>query len=218
MELERVGGEAHAAVQRADHRPRLTAAHRQVLAHGEHAPALRVGERRVVDVLADVVLVHADRAVVRQRQVLRVDEVHGDRGVRRVLERDVPEPRGRPCGEHQREGDAEPCHSPVARSPAASSRSASGLRGPSSGVHASVGAEPPQIEVGRPALHLRSREQVEHDVAVLHAAERAVGVHLHDETGRALVAAGPGGPGCRHRVSSFIGVWVDVPPVVYPLK
>jgi hypothetical protein len=60
VELESVSGEAHAAVQRADHRPRLTAAHRQVLASGEHAPALRVGERRVVDVVADVVLVHAD--------------------------------------------------------------------------------------------------------------------------------------------------------------
>ena len=108
VELERVSGEAHAAVQRADHRPRLTAAHRQVLASGEHAPALRVGERRVVDVVADVVLVHADCAVVRQRKVLRVDEVHGDLGVRRVLHPDVPQPRGAFLGEHQREGDAEP--------------------------------------------------------------------------------------------------------------
>lgn len=33
---------------------------------------------------------HADRAILRQRKVLRVDEVHGDRGVRRVLEHRQP--------------------------------------------------------------------------------------------------------------------------------
>ena len=45
---------------------------------------------------------------MRQRKILRVDEVHGDLGVRRVLHPDVPQPRGAFLGEHQREGDAEP--------------------------------------------------------------------------------------------------------------
>jgi hypothetical protein len=200
VELERVSGEADAAVQRADHRPRLTAAHRQVLASGEHAPALRVGERRVVDVLANVVLVHADCAVVRQRKVLRVDEVHGDLGVCRVLHPDVPQPRGAFLGEHQRERDAEPEALAGRSQPGGVEPQRERTTRPEKWRPRDLVAKPPQIEVGWPALHLRSREQVEHDVAVLHAADRAVGVHVHGKPGGALVAAG-----LCHRGVSFIG-------------
>src|SRR6266436_3018956 len=39
MELQCVGGEADSVTQRTDHRPRVTPAHRQVLADGEHGAA-----------------------------------------------------------------------------------------------------------------------------------------------------------------------------------
>ncbi|MBZ5590096.1 MAG: S26 family signal peptidase, partial [Acidobacteriia bacterium] len=153
-----------------------------------------------------VVGVPGDRAILRQGKVLRVEEVHGDRGVRRVPDGDVPEPRGGSRGEHQRQGNGEPEPLAGRPQPGRVEPRREGTAWPEQWRPRDVGTEPPQIDVGRPALHLRSREQVEHDVAVLHPAERPVGIHVHDETGRALVAAGPGGLGCRHRVSSFIGV------------
>ena len=50
--------------------------------------------------------------------------------------------------------------------------------------------EPAEIEVRRPALHLVAEEQVEHDVLVVHTADRAVGIHLHDQAGGTFEADG----------------------------
>jgi hypothetical protein len=107
MQRERVGRAAGTTAERADDRPRMAAAHGQVLPHGEHRPTRRMRERRVVDVLAHVVLVHAHRAVGRERQVLHVDQVDDGGGRAGVLERHVPEPRRRVRCERERRGEAD---------------------------------------------------------------------------------------------------------------
>ena len=78
------------------------------------------------------------------------------------------------------------CHSPSTRRPCASTRTAAGLRGPSSGIDSITASLPAQVDVGRATLDLGSQEQVENDVAVVHAPDRAVRVHLHAEARRAL--------------------------------
>jgi hypothetical protein len=67
---ECVGGEVRAAPEGSDHRPGMAASDRQILSDRQHASARRMGERRVVDVLARVVLVQPDGAVVGERDVL----------------------------------------------------------------------------------------------------------------------------------------------------
>ena len=57
----------------------MAAADAMVLAHREHGAALGVRERRVIEVLADVVLVLSHGAVVGEREVLGVDQVERQR-------------------------------------------------------------------------------------------------------------------------------------------
>ncbi|MFH0814102.1 MAG: hypothetical protein V2A69_14880 [Pseudomonadota bacterium] len=46
------------------------------------------------------------------------------------------------------------------------------------------------VEVGRTALDLGAEEQVKEDVAVVHAPDRAIGVHLYAQSGRAFETKG----------------------------
>jgi hypothetical protein len=50
----------------------------------------------------------------------------------------------------------------------------------------------PQVEVGRPPLDLGAEEEVDEDVAVVHAPDGTVGVHLHAQSGRAFKTHGKG--------------------------
>ncbi len=115
VELERVGREARRRGRASPTSAHgVPAVHREVLPDREHEAALGVHERRVVDVLAHVVLVHADRAVGCERQILRVHERRRSRARCPTLaRREVPEPRRRRRGEHERERrSGSPCHSP----------------------------------------------------------------------------------------------------------
>jgi hypothetical protein len=103
MKVERVGREARGAMQRSENDPRMAAAHGLVLAHRQHGAAFGMHERRVIEVLADVVLVLAHGAVVAEREILGVNQVDRQRRVAGVLERYVPEPRGRVLRESQRD-------------------------------------------------------------------------------------------------------------------
>ena len=127
-----------ARAERADERPRMAAADREVLPHGEHDAARGVRERRVVDVLAHVVLVHAHGAVVRRAPGPARGSGRASRGSRAdVLEPHVPEPRGRASARARATTRKRmPSHSPRAREARARRDAiARGLRGPSSGVH-----------------------------------------------------------------------------------
>ena len=101
MELERVGRKAHAPAKRAHERPRMEAAHRQVLAHGQGGAALGMNEGRVVDVVAHVVLVEAHGAVMSERQILRMNQIDRLAGGTDVLDGHVPEPRGCRARQHE---------------------------------------------------------------------------------------------------------------------
>ena len=132
--LERVGREAARAAERAEQRPRMAAAHREVLPHREHHAALRVLERRVVHIVADVELVVAHEAVVGEAEILGVEQV----------EPAAPSPTFSSSTCQNQAGllsastsDAQkrmPRHSPRARKPRSSCENRAGLRGPSSGI------------------------------------------------------------------------------------
>jgi hypothetical protein len=101
VELERIGREARPSPERTDRGPRVASVDGEVLSRRHDPAASRMRERRVIEVLAHVVLVHADRAVGRDREVLRVEEVERRSRRARVLQRDVPEPRGLRLREHE---------------------------------------------------------------------------------------------------------------------
>src|SRR6185437_4044540 len=145
-----------------------------VLARGDQHAALRIREWRVIEVLADVVLVHAHRAVGGQREILRVREVQLLRFGRAVGQGDVPEPDGRLCGQHQRNLVIDALPGAAAREDAgrrsAETRRARGAekRRPGSAAGAA-----PQEEIGRARLDFTADEQVHGRPATVQAAHRA---------------------------------------------
>ncbi len=181
MQLQCVGAEAVAVAQRSDAKPWLPPADREVLPHGEHRPERRVLQWRVIEVLADVVLVQPHRAVVGQRNVLCVDQIDPACLACGVLQRDMPEPRRRRPGQHQRHAKAQarPLAGDLDAVPARadSARAA----GPEQRRPFDAGAMAAQIEVGRTALELVAEKGVDHHVAVIDASDGAVPVHLHDQ-------------------------------------
>src|SRR5262245_27199654 len=50
-----------------------------------------------------------------------------------------------------------------------------------------------QVDVGWPALRLIPQKEIEHNFAVIHAPDRAIGVDLHRQPGWAFQVVGPGG-------------------------
>ena len=99
---------------------------------------------------------------MRERQVLRVDEVDGRGRGAGVLEPDVPEPRRRRLARAR--ARARSGCPPTRRGPRAGRRRGGpcpGSRGPRSGVDAIVAAVAAQVEVRRSALDLAAEEQVQ---------------------------------------------------------
>ena len=184
MELDRVGAKALRAPQRSGDEPRMAAADAEVLPHRQHDAARRVLQRRVVDVLAEVVLVQPHRGVLRERNVLRADEIHR-LGVRAgVLQRDVPEPRRRRLGQHQRhaKGDALPLTRDVQRVGVEPHRARAARPEQRRPLHARAVA--PQVQVGRAALQFVAEEGVHDHRAAIDAMDRPIGVHVHRQPGR----------------------------------
>jgi hypothetical protein len=182
IQIERVGGEAGRVPERTEHQPRLAPSHRQVLPDGDDRTVLGVRERCVVDVLAHVILVHSHGAVVRQREILGVDDVHRLRARADVLERDVPEPRGRQLRQDERsaEADVPPL---AARDEPVVAMDRRQARRTEKRNRLDLRSVPTEMEVRRAALDLVAEEQVQDDVAVIDPPDRAVAVHLHAEPG-----------------------------------
>ena len=102
-QLNDVGGPSAGDPQAADQQPRGRTGH--VLPDGNRRPVPGDLDRRVVQVLADVVLVAAHRTQGRQRHVLHVHQVELGRRRPMVRHAHVPEPGGLPLGQTQRDGD-----------------------------------------------------------------------------------------------------------------
>jgi hypothetical protein len=147
-------------------------------------------ERRVVEVLAHVILVEPHRTVGGESQVLGVDQVHRDGGRSRVFQHHVPEPGG--CrlgqGQHDREPDALPFAGPTDLLAVGSD--ASRARWAQQRDRFDDVADAPEVEVGGTAFDLVAGEEVEEDFAMVEPAERAVGVELDAKAGRAREAEG----------------------------
>ncbi len=122
IKIERIGGEGGGTPQRADQAPGVASIRRLVLPRGDQGPALRIGQRRVIDVLTDVVLVHSHRAVGCESEILRIGQVQLLRLRRGVRQADVPEPDGRIGREHERNVVVDTLPRAVPRQPAVCSR------------------------------------------------------------------------------------------------
>ena len=162
MHLQGIGRVAHRLPQRADQTPGVPSAHREVLARRQHPAVLRVGQRGVVEVVADVVLVEPHRAVVSEPQVLGVDEVERHPIRSQVLQLDMPEPGGGGLRQGQAQGAADAA--PVSR-PAAARLGRGDQWGRRAGAEqrrpAAKLSEPAQIEVDRTALQRIAEETIE---------------------------------------------------------
>jgi hypothetical protein len=130
----------------------MAAAHGLVLPHRQHGAALGVRERRVIEVVADVVLVLANGAVVGEREVLGVDQVDRQRLAAEVLERDVPEPCGRGRREAQADLEADVAPGSARRKPVLADSVAGVAGGTQQRDRVVARVAPAQIEVGRPSL------------------------------------------------------------------
>jgi len=147
---KRVGGEARGAMQRAEKNPRMAAAHGLVLADRQHGAALDVRERRVIEVLADVVLVLTNGAVVGECEVLCMDQVDRQRRAADVSRgrRARTTRRGPARAAATLEADVAPG---AARREAVLTGGGSGAaRGPEQRDRVTLRSPPAQIEVGRP--------------------------------------------------------------------
>ena len=75
VEIQCVGGEGSGAPQRSDQAPGGTSFRPLILPGGDQRPALRIGKRCVIDILADVVFVHPHRSVGCECQILSICQV-----------------------------------------------------------------------------------------------------------------------------------------------
>ncbi len=94
VDLQGVGGETDPLRQRANHAPGVVLAYALILARSDDYAPLRVRQRRVIDVLTDVIFIGPHRAVVGQSQILDINEIKGFGAVAVIFQRQAPEPRG----------------------------------------------------------------------------------------------------------------------------
>ena len=215
MELQGVGREAHSLVKRAEQEPRVAAGHREILTHAQDGPVSRVRKRHVIDVLTDVVLVHAYGAVVCQRYVLRVDQIDDNFRGAGVRELDMPEPRRRGAGEREAHRETDPV--PFAAAPEQSFIRLEGRRTarPQERHGFDRSAEPAKVQIGRTALELVAEKKIEDKIAVVDAPDRAVCVHLNVQARRA--AEEDRGNYIAHAASRSVNTGAKPPPVVRKL-
>src|SRR5581483_2404093 len=175
VKIECVRGEGDCFAQRADQRPGIASVCRLVLTRGDEDAALWMRKRCVVDVLTDVVLIHAHRAVGSERDILSTGQVELLYFRRGVPQQHVPEPDWGIVRE--REGDL--VFDALPR--AASGEPAAGLRRDKSrrarraekrGPGRLTGPAP-QEEIGGATLELATEEEAEGRRAAVEAAHAA---------------------------------------------
>src|SRR6185312_6394396 len=186
VEIQRIGCEGDRFAQRADQAPRIAPFRGLVLARGDQDSALRIRERRVIDVLADVILIHPHRSVGGECEILRIREVQLLRFGSGVRQADVPEPDGGLRGERQRDLVFDVL-------PAAAAREGTGrrsaktrrARGAEKGRPVETAGTAPQEEIGRAALDLAAHEEVQGRTATVQAAYAAALRHVGPEAAAA---------------------------------
>ena len=186
VELQRIGGVADSARQGCQQTPGIAPAHRLVLTRGQHMTHTRVQQGRVIEVLTGEIFVGTNETVVREAEILRMDQIERDRGRPGIDQLHMPEPHRCVRGEAQR-------HTILNRFPSAAQGIARGVvfalgRAPRTEQHGCGGmiAKAAQIKVGGTAFHDIAAKQIEHDVIVIDARQRAVGVDADAQSGGVL--------------------------------
>ncbi len=190
MDLQGIGRIADAFPQGADQAPGITPAHGLILPRGQHPTPVGVGQRGVVEVLADVVLVEAHRAVMGQGQVLCVDQVQGGHGIAGIFQGHMPEPGRRRLRQDQRDGEANVLPGAGQRQTLAVKTHLRWTARAEQGDGLGHRAKPAEIQVRRTALYLVAQEQIDNNVLVIETADGAVVIHLHPQPGGAFEADG----------------------------
>ncbi|MBW8847286.1 MAG: hypothetical protein JF607_20160 [Burkholderiales bacterium] len=184
-DLDRIGRKCFGSAQRAGQQPGVLAALGLVLARRQQHAAIGVLQRLQVDVMADVELVGAHGAVVRQAHVLHQHGRNLAGPGRHVLGLQMPEQRRLAGCEPQLQPQREAI--PVATH----------LEGTVVHMHgqwrqrtqqrrdapAAAGIAAAQPDIGRPAFQLIAGEEVEHQARREQAAQCAMGQQLGFEAG-----------------------------------
>ena len=184
--LRGVGRKALRAPQRAGQQPGVQAALRLVLARRQQHAVRGVVQRLQVEVVADVELVGARRAVVAQAHVLHQHGRHLAAGAAGVVDLQVPEQRrllrGQAQLQAQRQAVPRAAHLERAIGPVHAERRQRPQQRCSAPRVARVA--PTQPDVGRPTFQLVAGKQVEHQPGrQQQPAQRAVGQQLGFEAG-----------------------------------
>jgi len=188
VELQPVGCIAYGPAEAPNDGEGAAAGHGLVLPRGQHRAVPRMIKRRVVDIVAHVIFIEPYGAVMGKPQVLRVDKIAGAGFRARVLKLHMPEPGRRRLRKHQAQAKAYTlpcslsCHALIGYVKARSAAR------PEKRRRIGRAARLAQIDICRPALHLASGKQVQHDVAAIHAPYRPIGVELKSQARRALDA------------------------------
>src|SRR5215813_194324 len=184
VELERVGAKARRLRKRTDQCPRMALADGEILSRRQHDPVRGMRQRRVIEVLADVVLVEAHGAVIREGEVLRVEQVNRLDTPTAILDRDMPEPGRRRRSQSQRHTKAKPFPLTGDIEAALVEPHGAGTSRTEQRRPFDARAAPTQKEIGGASLDLVPEEGIDQDIAMIDAADRAVGIHLDGELRR----------------------------------
>ena len=185
----------------------------KILPRRHRPPMPLVAQRRVIDVLADVVLVQADRTVSGEPDVLRIDEIELEVGVLGVLDIHMPEPAGALMRQLQshRIAKALPRTDPdpsVLGDPASARRARRPEQAAS--LATSVRQATAQVELGKPALYGVRQEQIDHRRAMVDTPDTAMVIDFDTQT----VAARESTRICCKRLMKHAWIVTDGPQFV----
>ncbi len=120
-----------------------------------------------------------------EHNILGVDEIAGDAGRTGILQFHLPEPRGRgPC-KHKTQAEINGAPLPASEHAAFVGGVRCRTTRPEQRDRFHSILKAAQMNICQPALHLVSEKQIEHDVAMIHAPDGAVGVQLDADSRRA---------------------------------
>ncbi len=117
--------------------------------------------------------------------ILGVDKIAGDAGRTGILQFHVPEPHGRGLCNHETQAESNRAPLPASEHAAFVGGVRCGTPRPEQRDRFHSILQAPQMNICQPAIHLVSEKQIEHDVAMIHAPNGAVGVQLDADPRRA---------------------------------
>ncbi len=204
--LQCVGGKGIGPAQAAAEQPGRATVHRLVLARGQQHTVRRMLQRLVVQVLADIGLVQAQRIPGCQRHVLQVDQVQPQRRRAGVGQLHMPEPGICLRRQHQFQRVAHTAPQALLPHPAAMGLLAPRRRRAQQRhrAEAAIGLVAAQPEVGQAGLQRAGREQVDGESTALQALQATMGLQPRLQAGPQPAAGlgqhphGGGSGGRRH--------------------